>query len=590
MGVTVRQAMEIWPLSQAELVAGAAGLDNEISWTHIVEVFEDPYFLSSGVLLCSTGYGFKDDARLQTSVMEHAGEVGIAAFVMKVGYELKFIPDLMLAHAERLSLPFLKLPQSIPFSDVTKSLAGLLLEKDAGTLRQAREILRGLMEAHLEGGGFAEITRTLGEALACSAFVTNRRGEMLSTYVREVPSSPTRDASTGAAPSSARDGGTSIIVHLQHYSQHIEAAAGLDRLFRLNEVVALPSGSDGGDRAAFIAPIRFERRMRGFVGVVRESKTSDLALWAIEAAALVAASEYRALRVEEDTEQRLVGNLLEALVDTDRPSDPTALRRLAAWGYDVGRPCRILLMEIEPEGEPARRGRSLEHLRPLLELYCRSDRYEPVIRFLGPSATALKQVPPDDLEHERQDLASFHSRVARHLRTERVWVAVGRPASPLTGLRATHTEAMRAMTVLRRTRPDGGVLCAEDLGIDNVLLDLSASPRARAYAHDVLAPLLEGGSTRGRSQLLDTLKTFIDVDADTQATADRLFLHPNTVRYRLKVIEDLTGLSLRSSRDRTTVTVALRLLDLGEQGAAGRGPAAAQAPPYTDAPDAPDAP
>jgi len=560
--VTVRQALQTWPLTQAQLLAGARGLDNEISWTHIVEIFEDPYFPSPGILLCSTGYGFKDNPDLQASVMQHVGEVGIAAFLMKTGYELKEIPDRMLADAERFSIPFLKLPQNIPFVDVTKAVAGLLLEKDAEILRQGQAILRRLMEAQLSGGGFSAIAQVLGESLSCSAFITNRRGEMLSTYLNLSPK--------GSAPLRTDDAGDpSVIMHLKHYSQKIGAAAGLDRLFRLNKIVSLDSGLGTGQKAAFIAPINFENRMRGFVGVVRDQQMTDLALWAIEAAGLVAATEYRTLRVEEVTEQRLVGNLLDTLITHDQLSDPLAFHRLASWGYDVSMPCRIVLIEIEFEGGTSRKERSIEYLRPLVELYCRSSDYEPVIRFVGPTSIALKQVAQDDEARERKDLAEFYLRLTRHLRTAKVWVAVGRPAPPLSGLRATHAEATRAMTILRRTQSQGGALCAEDLGLDNVLLDLATSDRALDYARGVLAPLLGPEGLRGRSNLLSTLQAYLEVDADTQKAADRLFVHPNTVRYRLKTIEEVTGRSLQSSNDRTMFTIALRLLDLSDTSAAG---------------------
>ena len=50
---------------------------------------------------------------------------------------------------------------------------------------------------------------------------------------------------------------------------------------------------------------------------------------ALETAALVAASEYRAMRVQQSTEQRLAGNLLDALIGDAETPDPHMLDRLA---------------------------------------------------------------------------------------------------------------------------------------------------------------------------------------------------------------------------------------------------------------------
>lgn len=554
MAVTVRQVLETWPLTQAQLLAGADGLDNELSWVHFVEVFEDPYFLSPRVLLCTTGYGLRDDPHLQASVMDKAARVGIAAILMKTGYELKTVPDAMLSAADRSGIPFLKFPQHIPFSDVTRAVAGLVLRGEAEAFRTGRRILRRLMEAHASGGGFPATARVLGESLGCTVFVASREGEMLAAHL--VPT--TDETSPGDGSPS-----TPPAEHLAHYARRIRDASDLDRVFRLNRIVALPPATDRDVTTAFITPVRFEDRIRGFVGVVRDSTMTDVTHWSMEAAALVAAAEYRALRVEESTERRLAGDLLDALTGGAEETSASALRRLAAWGYDTAGRGRVVLVDIEPGPATAGGGPNLEEARGLLERYCGDEAHEPLFRVHGSGVTMLKQTAAGDLERERADLADLQARLAHRPQGGRVWAAAGASVPLASGLSASHADAARALAVLRRTRPEGGWLCAEDLGIDGLLYDVAGSERAADFAAAVLGPLVGSPPHRAAHRLLETLRTYLAADADTQETADRMFLHPNTVRYRLKTVEELTGLSLRSSADRTLLTVALRLLDLG---------------------------
>jgi DNA-binding PucR family transcriptional regulator len=60
----------------------------------------------------------------------------------------------------------------------------------------------------------------------------------------------------------------------------------------------------------------------------------------------------------------------------------------------------------------------------------------------------------------------------------------------------------------------------------------------------VYEPLLAGGSA-----LVDTLATYLEQGSSLEATARMLFVHPNTVRYRLRRVTELTGFTPSDGRD-----------------------------------------
>ncbi|HEX6710013.1 MAG TPA: helix-turn-helix domain-containing protein [Rubrobacter sp.] len=70
----------------------------------------------------------------------------------------------------------------------------------------------------------------------------------------------------------------------------------------------------------------------------------------------------------------------------------------------------------------------------------------------------------------------------------------------------------------------------------------------------LIEPLQEYDRTR-RSDLVRTLKTYFAAGANASEAADRLFLHRNSMLYRLDRIQKLTGLDLKDDR----VALALQL-------------------------------
>ncbi|MET7281419.1 helix-turn-helix domain-containing protein [Kribbella sp. NPDC005582] len=79
------------------------------------------------------------------------------------------------------------------------------------------------------------------------------------------------------------------------------------------------------------------------------------------------------------------------------------------------------------------------------------------------------------------------------------------------------------------------------------------------HARRQLATEVYGPLTIGEGVLLDTVSAYLDSGGSIEATARAMFIHANTVRYRLKRVADLTGLQPLNPRDAFTLRVALAL-------------------------------
>ncbi|MEV4261655.1 helix-turn-helix domain-containing protein [Kribbella sp. NPDC049584] len=76
----------------------------------------------------------------------------------------------------------------------------------------------------------------------------------------------------------------------------------------------------------------------------------------------------------------------------------------------------------------------------------------------------------------------------------------------------------------------------------------------RQLANEVYGPL-----TVGDGVLLDTVSAYLDSGGSIEATARAMFIHANTVRYRLKRVADITAYNPLDPRDAFTLRVALTL-------------------------------
>ena len=92
---------------------------------------------------------------------------------------------------------------------------------------------------------------------------------------------------------------------------------------------------------------------------------------------------------------------------------------------------------------------------------------------------------------------------------------------------------------------------------DELLPERSLSGDGHARRH--LATEVYGPLTVGEGVLLDTVSAYLDSGGSIEATARAMFIHANTVRYRLKRVGDITGYNPLDPRDAFTLRVALAL-------------------------------
>ena len=102
----------------------------------------------------------------------------------------------------------------------------------------------------------------------------------------------------------------------------------------------------------------------------------------------------------------------------------------------------------------------------------------------------------------------------------------------------------------------------DELGVYKYLLRVPPGERVRDRHADALRVLAEHDRRRN-AQLLHTLEEFLRQRGHVGATAQALYVHPNTLRQRLRRIEELTGLDARDA-DWLLLEVALKLQRLEE--------------------------
>ncbi len=138
-------------------------------------------------------------------------------------------------------------------------------------------------------------------------------------------------------------------------------------------------------------------------------------------------------------------------------------------------------------------------------------------------------------------------------------------------LQRAANEAMLAANVVEGD-PERVELSYEQTGTYQLLLPYMNDPTELNRFYDETVRPLVSYDDQYETDLLGTLATFLDCDANVNATAARLITHRHTIRYRFERVRELTGLDVSSTDGREKLSLglkAMRVLGI----AAPRGPA-----------------
>jgi hypothetical protein len=135
------------------------------------------------------------------------------------------------------------------------------------------------------------------------------------------------------------------------------------------------------------------------------------------------------------------------------------------------------------------------------------------------------------------------------------FIGLSRPSRDLGRIRDKYLEAMRAAEFVREGELP--VRSYMELGFSHLLYHINNKDVLEEYCNDIISPLItHDRETNG--DLLDTLIRYLRSDCNINAVAKELSIHENSLRYRIKRIEEILGLNLKSYNAVTELNNAVK--------------------------------
>jgi PucR family transcriptional regulator, purine catabolism regulatory protein len=507
--VSLRTLLEAEQFGIRPLYLPEGAEDREIRWVTVTEMVDPAPYLLGDELILTLGISWPEpDSPEMTMFMERIASAGVSAVGTSVAP--------VLAHQEIPAAMLdaarrLNLPLiEVPLRTTFRSVAEFVVDRQVAD-RYA--VARRTLEVH--------------EALT-DALLSRQGLDGLIARLRTMLDTP--------------------VALIDFHGNVLAAAPPSDGSWPAAEIRAARSRLRFGSVIAGVTcyPVNVTGHNVAFVCTLGGAEASDVVRFALGLVAL----EFNRLQAERNGRRELVGEVIEDLVHGD-VTDTEGRHRLARWGVntDVGNRMVLARVACPPER--------------LHDVPWNSDRFLPgsvgqyIVALVG---DVIAVVVPATVDVDRLACG-----MREHLGgLGQLTIGVGGVHPGVTGLRMSWYEAQEAMS------HGPGVNQPTPVSMSRLLLANLKVPLG-SLGEEMLRPLLEYDREHD-SCLVETLRAFVEHDCQVSPASEAMYVHRNTFRYRMQLIEKLTDRDLASFPDLVNLYLAILALDIehDRRGAAAR--------------------
>jgi len=566
------------PDLRLRVLVGEDALDRKVDGVFTTDLLDPRRYLTGGEIVL-TGLMWRRapaDSESFVAAVAAAGAVALAAGDAALGS----VPDDLVVACRRRGLPLFEVPVDVSFAAITEQVLAARLSLSAGP-GPAVARLRALAGGRVPGGagaavGLAAVLDVAASEFGVAGWVVSAAGRL----VAGAPAAPGRPARAALATAwlGAATPPVTVLADGVPYSLFGVTGEPAHRLAGWFLAVAGDQAGWDADRRAIAAELA--AAAAGYRARHEEARRAVRAA-ADDALARVLGRPADGGPGDPEIAAALrrcglaPGLPLVAVALTVAPARPLTAPVGEGWpGAGAGGPAwpqvaRVLLEEMLPAPVAGVSGCEAVALVPAGGVL---DRIEAATRALagayGP-APAMAGVFP--AAQGALGLAFGVSVVTRQAGGEETPAAGGEVGHGAGGDAAGWTVAGigRALAQARQARRvaallGGGVRVLDAAGLGSVELLLATAPAEarQAFRASLLSPLLDYDAAHG-TELVRTLRVFLDCSGSWTKAAEAMFVHVNSLRYRMRRVEELTGRDLGSLADQAALLLALGLADPG---------------------------
>lgn len=527
--------------SEFSLLAGLSGVGNAISTVTVIDTPDGAKWLSGGEFVITTAYMLKDDEEALLRFIRTLKARKASALGIKQGRYIENIPDSALALSDDLGLPLLLIPQKFPYADIINPILSELVNQQTNRLIQANLIHTKFTELAVSDASIPDIL---------SAFMS-------------IVGVPTAFFDFETAQIWYSDSESSLAQHLK--TERILSHRDIDRARYDLHLIANQNRRFG---VLVFEKGVLEREMEedGGTALIRERDPGFKI--ALENAATNIILREQTIISNRQVAERYKGLLIQDILIHNIKSETEIHNRAEIFGWDFHDGGIVLEVDINNIKQRFKRNFSNNTSKMLEEMSTEifDISIREILRFY-PNAHYVKlsdiiifvlSIRPKERKQMEKHIAEAFSRIQKSIENIPFTISfgIGRYYENIEQIYLSYQEAREVIRLSYMFSWFNRILYYEKMDLFRIFLPILDNQEALEACRNCLQTLLDYDRKNGKN-MLETLQVVSECDWNLKLAAERMFLHPNSVKYRMEQIGKLIHRNCREHSDRLLIEIAI---------------------------------
>lgn len=557
MGISIEKLLEINKLKGAKVLAGAAGVSKRITKVNVMEVPDIIDWVSPGEFLLTTAYSIKDNIDILLELIPKLNEKGVAGLGIKVGRYIKELPRNIIDLADKLSFPVIQVPFNISHADVISIILDEVINEQMDNQLKIQRFNRKVMDTMMKGGSLKEIAKKLYDNIGNTLAIYENMND---DY--EIICDEDLDKSLDKCLIHKL-----INEHLNLNYRKMEGKS--DGIY--NESVDI-IGNNKIKRVTI--PIVIEKVEYGciFIWIDKKELTAFDKILIESYVQFIALDFIKKLSIS-NMEKNYKLDFFSDLLSNDVAKQNDAIERAHTFNLQMELKYNVILIYFNKLSGPRDTtqdklnfnksimsnflfiiNRIIKFSKEKILFVDKSDR---IIILYGNETSENSQVV-------KKNIMIFCNKILKeglkNFSEEEFKIGIGRCYNNVSGFNKSNEQAKFIVEKLYKSNT-GNILYYDDLGLYRILCFNGLQGELTKFCTDTIKSLVEYDKLN-HTELVKTIKVYFKCNGNMKKISKDMFMHYNTIIYRLQKIREITGLDINDYDSRLNLEISVKALDL----------------------------
>ncbi|TCP21671.1 PucR family transcriptional regulator [Scopulibacillus darangshiensis] len=532
-------------MKACKILAGHRGLERTVQFVNILDTPDAKSFLKRDHMLLTTGYAFKDDTRGFCELIREMNNNSCAGIVIKLHRFHKVLPEEVKVLADDLSLPIIELPLEFTLGEVSQHILNYLNNDKAEELFYAIHIHQKFSEMMVKEYSLGSLVEQLGHFLKRPSLLLNQRGETLAL-------------SHDFQKDSMNELKNMILDLINDHKEDARNGASFDIVNDQNEPV----------QSITTFPVVTKHQTSSILVIVdAHTLPYPASKLAIEQASNVISFTLIKQQAIEENAKQFKNNFFADLIDERITSEDEILSIGKHYGLEkqkhyICAVCQLDAENFRKDHDNKIQEETIGKLHNLVYDFVEDELAQTNIKGILFTKEKYYVMLFQFLDYnpvDKNEISAFFRNVQTES-PEQVSFGVSSPVQSIKDIPTAYREAIETIKHGYELNKEPFIQYYKIKEFTE-LLQMIPKKHLKEFCHNTLNELANA-SLKEDIELLKTLEVFLNCQGEISETSRKMYIHRNTVKYRINKCEQMTKCSLDDPEDTLRLRVALLAMSL----------------------------